>query len=54
MAQTTPAAVTGGAGNTTIVNQDEKKILDAFVASVPQAGEADQQTYVNPQFRKGA
>lgn len=57
MAQTEPAAVTGGAGNTTIRNQDEKQILDAFVASVPATvaeGGDDPQTYVNPQFREGA
>jgi hypothetical protein len=58
MAQTTPAAVTGGAGNTTIVNQDEKQILDAFVASVPrtvaEGGDDPHEPYVNPQFRKGA
>lgn len=54
MAQTEPAAVTGGAGNTTIRDQDEKQILDAFVASVPVTGEEDPQTYVNPAYREGA
>lgn len=52
--ETDPKSVTGDGGNTTIRNQDEQQILDALVASIPMTGEADQQTYVNPQFREGA
>lgn len=49
-----PEYVTADGGNTTIVNQDEKAILDRCVAAVPvvAAGYQEDDSYVTPAFRE--
>lgn len=55
--KTQPEYVTGDGGNLTLVNQDEKLILEDCVADVPMVvapGGADDFSHVNPAFREAA
>lgn len=52
-----PECMTADGGNQVLVNQDEKLILEDYVADVAMVtvlGGQDDFSYVNPQFREAA
>lgn len=55
--KTQPECITADGGNSTIVNQDEKLILEDYVADVVMVtvpGGQDDFSHVNPMFREAA
>jgi hypothetical protein len=57
MAQYQPEYVTGDGGNLTIVNQDEREILDRCVAAVPVVaapGSQEDDSHTMGVFRRGS